>query len=336
MVILIKTLKKIQSWSLDSLPQHMKKPKVLFMGTPEFCLPTLKALHESKKIDLAMVVSQPDSPSGRKMKLSPSPVKQYALDNNILVETPKKVSDPEYINRLDSMNFDLAVVLAYGQLLKQNLLDILPEKFINIHGSLLPRWRGAAPVQRALIAGDKEGGVSFQVMKLKLDSGPVIYEKKITLDSLITSFELQQKLSNLSATCVEEVVLKHLAGDLKLKEQDEFLVTYAHKIKKEESELDLNNEALTLHNKVRGLHWGPGAFVYVGEKRLKLFETDVDLSEKAPVGEYCKVFNDKIWMGTGKGLLGAGVVQLEGKPKVSAKDFINGYGLTLGFSFLKS
>lgn len=315
---------------------ELKKPKILFMGTPEFCLPTLKALKESNKLDLNMVISQPDSPSGRKMKLTPSAVKKYAMDNEIPVETPLKVSDPEYVKYLSSKNFDLVVVLAYGQLLKQSLLDIVPNKFINIHGSLLPRWRGAAPVQRALMAGDEKSGVSFQLMRLKLDSGPVIFEKEIPLDLAMTSFNLQQELSKLAAQNIEEVILKHLAGELELKEQDESLVTYAHKIKKEESELDLNNEALTLHNRVRGLLWGPGAYVYVGKKRLKLFETEVDLNEEAPVGSYFKSSDGKIWIGTGRGLLGVGSVQLEGRPKVPAKDFINGYGLTLGFSFLKS
>jgi len=313
-----------------------KKPKVLFMGTPEFCLPTLKALHESDEIELSLVVTQPDSPRGRKLKLQPSPVKAYCLEKNIEVLTPEKVSTPEMIEKLKSYDFDVAIVLAYGQLLKQSLLDILPDRFINIHASLLPRWRGAAPIQRAVMSGDEETGLAFQLMRLKLDSGPVILSEKTKIQENEDSIELMNRLSDLSGRTVVPMLLDYLNSKLEKNEQDESQVTYAKKIKKEEGLIDWSKPAVELHNQIRGLQWGPGAYTLYNGKRLKISKTEVMEGFESKPGVVFKIEDNAVFIGTSKSSLKVSFLQPEGRAKMDVDSFVNGYGLTLGFSFLKS
>ena len=312
------------------------KPKVLFMGTPEFCLPTLKALKDSDQLDLKLVVTQPDAPKGRKLKLHPSAVKSFSVENGVDVIDPEKVSVEQYIEKLKTYNFDIAIVLAYGQLLKQDLLDILPDRFINIHASLLPRWRGAAPIQRAIMSGDQETGLSYQLMRLKLDSGPVIYEEKTRIEINEDSLGLMNRLSVLSGEKVVDVIHNYLNGELKPKEQDESLVTYAKKISKAEGLIDWTNTTQELHNQIRGLQWGPGAYTKFNGKRLKVSGTELVLGKSCGPGVVDSIDNDALFVGTGDGLLKIGVLQPEGRPKMPVDAFVNGYGLTSGFSFLKS
>ena len=312
------------------------KPKVLFMGTPEFCVPTLKAIKSSEKLELDLVITQPDAPKGRKLKLHSSPVRVFSEANSIRVLTPQKISDSDTIEEIKFLNFDIAIVLAYGQLLEQNLLDVLPDRFVNIHASLLPRWRGAAPIQRSIMSGDIETGLSFQLMRLKLDTGPVIFEEKIAIGSNENSIELMQRLSKLSGECVERVILDYLKGDLKLQEQEESLATYAKKITKDEGAIDWNKSALEIHNQVRGLQWGPGAYTRYKSKRLKISQTQVDVDQEAEPGVVFQVDNNALFLGTGKGILKVFCLQPEGCSKMDVKAFVNGYGLTSGLSFLKS
>lgn len=315
-----------------------KKYRILFMGTPSFGNATLEALFSDPQIEVPLVISQPDSKGGRKMKLNPSPIKQKALALGLPVETPDKVSTPEFIEKLKSLNVDAVLVLAYGQLLKQSLLDVLPDKFVNIHGSLLPRWRGAAPIQRAVMEGDLETGLSFQAMKLKLDAGPILFEAKTKILENENSLELADRLAKLSADSVCDVMKDYIDGKLNLHPQDESKVTYASKIEKPEGAIDWSKGALELHNQIRGLKWGPGAFTAFSEKRLKISHTLVDLSESGEAGvlhstQELSSNELLLWVGTGKGLLGVHTVQPEGKPPMSVKDFVNGYGLTVGQRF---
>jgi methionyl-tRNA formyltransferase len=341
----------------DSL--KLKKPKVLFMGTPEFCLPTLKALKDSKKLNLELVVSQPDSKRGRKLELKSSPVKSFCTDNNIEVWTPDVVSSSESIQKIKAKSFDLIVVLAYGQILKQSLLDLMPDHFINIHASLLPKWRGAAPIQRAVMNGDLETGLSFQLMRLKLDTGPVIFEAKTKILKNEDSFELMNRLSVMSGEVVEEVLLKHYEQKLEPVLQEESLATYAKKIVKSEGQIDWLKPASEIHNTIRGLAWGPGAFTTFKSKRLKISKTEVikDFKDIENLeGEYienleglenlgadfnqvgcvCRIDKDAFYVSTKEGFLKVCSVQPEGKAKMTVLAFVNGYGLTLGDSFLKS
>lgn len=325
-----------------SLKAMSKKHRILFMGTPDFGSSTLKALVSDPEIEVCLVISQPDTKRGRKMQLTPSPIKAKALALGLTVETPEKVSSPEYIEKIKALNLDAVLVLAYGQLLKQDLLDVLPGKFINIHASLLPRWRGAAPIQRAIMAGDNETGLAFQVMKLKLDSGPIIFEEKTKILENENSLELADRLAVLSAASVCKVLKGHIKGELDLKPQDEDLITYAKKIEKSESLIDWSNSALEIHNQIRGLKWGPGAHSLFEGKRLKISKTQVknqtrnDEDFKPGALQSIEELESKeliLWIGTAKGLLGVSSVQPEGKPPQKIRDFVNGYTLTIGQRF---
>jgi len=326
-------------------PTEGEKPKVLFMGTPEFCLPTLKALKDSKKLSLDLVVSQPDSKRGRKLELQKSPVKSFCIDHDIEVWTPGSVSSSESIEKIKAKNFDLIVVLAYGQILKQTLLDLMPNAFINIHASLLPKWRGAAPIQRAVMSGDLETGLSFQLMRLKLDTGPVIFEEKTKILKNEDSFELMKRLSAMSGDAIEEVLLKHYENKLEPVSQEESLASYAKKITKSEGEIEWSKSANEIHNTIRGLAWGPGAFSFFKSKRIKISKTEVIKSledveglaaNSNQIGRVCRIDKDAFYVSTKLGFLKVGCVQPEGKAKMTVLAFVNGYGLTLGDSFLKS
>ncbi len=308
------------------------------MGTPEFGCLTLQALWADSQIEVVLVVSQPDGKSGRKMKLTPSPIKQKALELGLKVITPSRISTPEFIENIRALNLDAVLVLAYGKLLKQDLLNVLPSKFINIHASLLPRWRGAAPIQRAIMSGDKETGLSFQVMGLKLDSGPIIFEEKVKIPLNENSLELANRLSLLSSNLACSVLKGHINDKFSLLIQDESKATYAKKIKKSEGLVHWGKKAQDLHNDIRGLKWGPGAYTYYQGKRLKILDTKIKLSENFKQGFVQSIQETSsgdliLWVGTAKGLLGIEAVQLEGKSIMKVKDFVNGYGLTMGERF---
>ncbi len=308
------------------------------MGTPEFGCLTLQALSIDPQIKIELVVSQPDARSGRNMRLTVSPIKQKALELGLEVETPSKVSTPEFIEKIKSLNLDATLVLAYGKLLKQDLLNILPGKFVNIHASLLPRWRGAAPIQRAIMSGDKETGLSFQVMHLKLDSGPIIFKEKTKIQPEENSLELANRLSLLSSKLVCGVLKGHINNKFSLLRQDELKVTYAKKIEKSEGLIDWTKKAQDLHDHIRGLKWGPGAYTYYQGKRLKISDTKIKLNQNFKQGyvESIQETESKdliLWIGVAQGLLGIKVVQPEGKSAMKIRDFISGYGLTKGQRF---
>lgn len=311
----------------------MSPYKVIFMGTPDFACASLQALHDHPQIEVPLVVTQPDSPKGRKLKLTPSPVKQKALELGLEVFDPPKISHQENYEKLQKAKPDLVIVLAYGQLLKQDLLDLFPDRFINIHASLLPRWRGAAPIQRALMQGDETTGVAYQVMRLKLDSGPVIHQEGLKISENMDSVELASQLSILAAQTLGFVVESYLKGELKAREQNEKEITYAKKISKEESRLDWTQTAQQIHNQVRGLQWGPGAYTHFRGKRLKISRTCVNQEKVFSEGGVGEIEEHILWVGTSLGSLGVEILQPEGKPKMKVTDFVNGYQVKEGDKF---
>lgn len=308
----------------------MNPYKVIFMGTPEFACPVLEALVSDKRIEVPLVVTQPDAPRGRKLKLQASPVKEKAQNLNLEVFSPDKISDEKNFKLLKEIKPDLVLVLAYGQILKQSLLDLFPDRFINIHASLLPRWRGAAPIQRALMEGDKVSGVSYQIMRLKLDSGPLVFKEEFTLPDSMDSKKLAEELSSLSAKTAPQVVVDYLEGRLVAKEQKEADVTYAAKIKKEESLIFWDKPAKKIHNEIRGLQWGPGAYTLYKGKRLKVSKTCFSDGACSHAGSVISLDKGVMWVGTSQGLLGLQEVQPEGKAKMNIESFKNGYQVKEG------
>lgn len=311
--------------------------RICFLGTPEFAAVHLRHLLQDRHYQVVGVITQPDRPAGRNMKLTPSPVKVVAHEHKIEVLTPEKVSaDSRVLETIKSWNAELAVVVAYGQLLKQNFLDLFPLGAVNVHGSLLPKWRGAAPIQRSLESGDTETGVALQRMVLKLDAGPVIGERKIKLDNQINSIELYQQMAVLGCELLEVELMDYVRGNLVPVAQDEAKVTVAKKISKDESKLDLNQDAQKLHNRVRGFAIGPGTFIQLQNKRVKLHKTSVQTtstSNTSKIGQVIGIEESSISIQCGGGVLLVHELQLEGKPRQNAAQFCQSANLKIGDQF---
>ena len=309
--------------------------RVCFLGTPEFAATHLKAMLEDDHYQIVGVITQPDRPSGRNLKLTPSPVKVIALANQLDVITPEKLSTDELaLKKLTDWNAEIAVVVAFGQILKQNVLDLFQLGAVNVHGSLLPQWRGAAPIQRALEAGDQVGGVALQKMVLKLDAGAVIGERKIQLDERINSVELYEKLAHLGCQLIHVELMDYVKGHLVPIEQVETQVTTAKKITKEEAKINWTKTAKQIHNQVRGFAVGPGSFAFLQKKRVKFHRTFYHAT--GPIGtpgEVVQVNTQNFFVMTGEGLLEVIELQPESKPKMSAEQFIKQVSLKTGDRF---
>jgi methionyl-tRNA formyltransferase len=309
--------------------------RVCFLGTPEFAVKSLQRLFDDEHYNVVGVVSQPDRPAGRKLQLTPSPVKELALKNNIPTLTPENLrKDLEAVEIIKSWKAEVAVVVAFGQILNQEFLNLFPFGCVNVHSSLLPRWRGAAPIQRAVEAGDKKTGVCLQKVVLKLDAGDVIGSRFIDLDDEINSLELHDKLAILGADLLHVELMDFIRGNLVALPQDESKVTYAKKIEKTESELDFKLPARVVHNKIRAFTWGPGTFTSFENKRIKIHKTRiVDEKSLGDPGKIIEVKKDSLFVQTGNGVLEILEVQPESKSKMSAKDFIQGSKVERGEFF---
>lgn len=300
--------------------------RILFFGTPDFASDLLAYLLD-QKVEVVGVVTQPDRAKGRSSALVFSPVKQLisALGLKIPIFQPVKSSDPRFIEEIKALKADLYVVAAFGQILPQELLDIPPLGCINIHASLLPLYRGAAPIQRCLIAGDKETGVAIQKMVKKLDAGDVIARVKMAIPPEMTFGELKKALCDLSKPLLLSVLQRFEKGIPSGEPQDDALVTYAPKIDPEEGQIDWNRSAEELHNLIRGLSPVPGARCWVeqgGEKRLvKILRTKVSAQKGSP-GE---ILNHNGIVACGKDSLQLLEIQPEGKKRMSAMDWLRGF-----------
>lgn len=259
----------------------MSKFRVVFFGTPDIALTSLQILFKDEHFSVAAIVTQPDRPAGRNLQLTPTPVKRWVEAHlaqpdlsSIPVLVPENINkDQGVLDTLRSLNADIGIVVAYGQILSQKLLDMFPFGCVNIHASLLPLWRGAAPIQRAIMAGDSVTGVSLQKIVKKLDAGDVLGERRVLIDANEDALELQNRLAAIAPSLLQLELLDYLRGNLLGTPQDESRVTIATKIDKSESRVSFAAPAETLHNHVRGLQMGPGAFVEFKGKRLKLVRT---------------------------------------------------------------
>lgn len=309
--------------------------RTVFFGTPEFAIPTLEALVEDPRFEVVHVISQPDRPAGRKMRLTSSAVKTRALELRLPVTTPEKCNSQDFVDFFKTLEADLAVVVAFGQILPQRLLDTLDQKFVNLHGSLLPRWRGAAPIQRSIMAGDSKTGVSLQVMVKKLDAGAVISEEATLIEPNENAISLHDRLALLGARLVQEALPQYIAGEIVPQAQNESLVTYAHKIDKSESEIDWSLSAKQIHQNIRGLALGPGAFGLFKGKKLKIHKALV-IAEDAPSnfkpGQVSDIDAQSFSVQTASGQLQILEVQPESKSKMDVKAFMLGNSLELGQS----
>lgn len=310
----------------------MSLTRVCFLGTPPFAAIHLQSLLNDSHYEVVGVVTQPDRPSGRKMQLTASPVKILAEQNNIPVLTPENLrKEPETFEKIKLWRAEIAIVVAFGQILSQDFLDSFNLGAVNVHGSLLPLWRGAAPIQRSIESGDLVTGVSLQKMVKKLDAGPVIGERKINLDSEITATELYDKLAVLGCELLQVELMDYIRGNLAPIAQDESKVTYANKIEKEESLIDFSKTAKSIHDKIRAFTMGPGTYFNFNRQRLKVHKTKViDENSKCNFGEISFISASELVVQTGQGQLSLLIVQPESKPKLQISDFLKSNSLKLG------
>lgn len=301
------------------------------MGTPEFAVTSLDRLAVDDHFEIVAVVSQPDRPAGRKMQLTPSPVKTRALELGLKVLTPETVNTEEFRNQILELKAESAVVVAFGQILGQKFLDLFQKGCVNVHGSILPRWRGAAPIQRALMAGDKESGVALQKIVRKLDAGDVLGIRKVPLGEDMNAIELHDALKVLGADLLTVEFMDYLRGNLAPTPQDESQVTFAAKIEKTEAKIDWSWSALRIHNLIRGLALGPNAYAVREGKTLKLHKTKVR-SGKGAAGEIVEVGAESFTVATHDGLLEIFEVQPESRSRMSSAEFVRGYQIKKGES----
>lgn len=294
---------------------------IVFMGTPDFAVPPLQALIDSKKHNVMAVYTQPDKPVGRKRVLTAPAVKQLALQYNIDVHQPVTFKDENEISILKALNPDVVVVIAYGKILPKAVLDIPKYGCINIHGSILPKLRGAAPIQRSVINGDEETGVTSMLMDIGVDTGDMLITEKTKILPNETAGELFDRLAPLGAEVLIKTLDRIENGTVVRTPQDNGKSTYAAMLSKDEAVIDWNLSAKAVHNKVRGLNPWPVAVTYLNGKKLKIFKTAVCNKNGTP-GSVIST-NPPI-VACGDGSVELLEVQLEGKNKMSAADFFRG------------
>lgn len=311
----------------------MSRIRTLFLGTPEIARYCLEAMIKDPHYEVVGVITQPDRPAGRKLQLQPSPVKALVAPLGIPVLTPESVNTAEILATIAEYRAEVAVVVAFGQILKQPFLDLFPNKVVNVHASLLPRWRGAAPIQRALMNGDTETGVSLQVMVRKLDAGPVLSKRRIPLTMETNAIDLYKQCQELGAQLIEVDLMDYLRGNLSPTPQDESQVTLAPKIDKAEARIQWDQDAVKIHNLVRGLALGPVAQTQRQGKILKIHRTRVhDQSGSKQPGQVLQVTDKSLLVQCGKGSLELLEVQPESRSKMPIVEYLRGYPLKVGDS----
>jgi methionyl-tRNA formyltransferase len=311
----------------------MSKVRAIFLGTPEFSAKILAGLLNDEHFEIVGVVSQPDKPRGRDLKLLPSATKALATQNRIPVITPIKINTPEFLNHISEWKAEIAIVVAYGQLLSNEFLNLFHFGAVNIHGSLLPKWRGAAPIQRSIEAGETETGVSLQKIVKELDAGDIIGTRNLTVSEEQSALDVLESMIPLSLDLLKIDLMDFIRGNLAPRPQDHSQATFAGKILKSETQINWNLDHITIHNKVRAYIMGPGAWTVSKLGRLKILKTRtlIDPSLKLASGELAWK-NNQLIVGTGaNGLIELVEVQPESRKRQTGKDWwhtLNGQGIT--------
>jgi len=309
-----------------------KKFKIIFMGTPDFAVPVLNALHENL-YDVSLVVTQPDRPKGRGRKLIPPPVKSRAVELGYEVIQPESVKTDEFISKIKSIEPDWFVVVAFGHILPENILALPKKGAINIHASLLPKYRGSAPIQWAIINGETETGVTTMLMDKGMDTGDMLLSEKIDIMPDDTSDTLHDRLSILGADLLIKT-LKNFDTIIPVK-QDHEQATYAPMLKKADGHINWKKSAKSLDEFIRGVTPWPGAFTFHEDKRLKILKAiPVPTESHEPPGTVVKGFSDELRVATGKGVLSILEIQWESGKRLLIKDFLCGYPISPGTVFL--
>lgn len=299
----------------------MKDLKVIFMGTPDFCVPILEEL--IKKCTVIAVVTQPDKEVGRKKVLTPSPIKEVALKNNIKVLQPVKIKE-EYQDIID-LNPDIIITCAYGQIVPEVILNAPKYGCINVHASLLPKLRGGAPIHKAIINGYKKTGITIMYMDKGMDTGDMISKKEVDITDFDTAASLHDKLQKASVPLLMETLPSIINGTNKREKQNNLEATYAYNVSREDEHVNFNDTSLNVYNKIRGLNSWPGAYATLDDKNIKLWVSKIsdNVYDKKP-GTIVNLSKDGMEVVTKDKSILITELQLPGKKKMDIKDFING------------
>ncbi|MDY5955990.1 MAG: methionyl-tRNA formyltransferase [Frisingicoccus sp.] len=304
--------------------------RVVFMGTPDFSVPTLEKIIEAGH-EVIGVVTQPDKAKGRGKKVLFPPVKEMALAHDLPVYQPRRARDPEFIEEMKALNPDVMVVVAFGQILPKAILDIPKYGCINVHASLLPKYRGAAPIQWAVIRGEKVSGVTTMQMDVGLDTGDMLLKKEVLLDEEETGGSLHDKLSTLGGNLLIETLEKIEAGDIHPEKQDDSQAgEYARMLDKNLGRIDFSMPAVEIERLIRGLNPWPSAFTSYNGKTMKLWKAKADNCGQGVPGQVIHVDKNSFTVQTGQGTLQILELQMEGKKRMDAGAFLRGCPLETG------
>ena len=308
--------------------------RIVFFGTPTFAVPTLSALLDSSHAIVA-AVTQPDRPRGRGHKVRPEAIKSLAQERGLEILQPERLRDDAFLSSFRSLDPDLAIVVAYGRILPSELLDLPKLGFINVHGSLLPRWRGAAPVHRAILAGDAITGVTIMRVVAALDAGPMLATAQTEIGRDETSAELETRLAWMGAELLRTTVDRLAAGPVVATPQDETLVTYAPRLERRESRIDWARPAADVHNQIRGLQPWPLAAALLRGRRVSLHRSQIASHEPrgAASGTIVDLQSGGIVVATAPGTVRITRLQAEGRQALPASEFVSGARLTTGDRF---
>ncbi|MGI6224904.1 MAG: methionyl-tRNA formyltransferase [Peptococcales bacterium] len=306
--------------------------RIVFMGTPDFAVPTLKQLIK-KGHEVVGVITQPDRPAGRGKKLTPSPIKVIAQNEGLFIYQPEKIRDPQAIESIKELQPDVIVVVAYGQILPREILELPPFGAINVHASLLPKYRGAAPIHWAIINGEKKSGVTTMLMEEGLDTGPMLLKEEVKINPQMTTGELHDQLALLGGELLVQTLDKLILGQIEPEPQDDNLSNYAPLLKKEHEKIDWQQSKERIHNLIRGMNPWPGAYTFFKDIRLKIWGTtlaEYPAPESKIAGAIINLAEEGFWVQTGTEPILITKVQPAGKNMMTAVSFINGYGVEKG------
>ena len=306
--------------------------RIVFMGTPDFAVGSLQALCESGKHEILAVVTQPDRPKGRGNKLLQTPVKEYALAQGLTVYQPQKVKTPEFVELLHELQPELIVVAAFGQFLSKEILELPKYGCINVHASLLPKYRGAAPIQYAIIKGEKESGVTIMQMDIGMDTGAMLDKVIVPIAENTTMGELHDALREQGAALLLQVIDKIAAGTAVAEPQDDAQATYATLLDRSMEHIDWSKTAQEVHNLIRGFNPAPSTFTKLPNgKSLKIWGSKMtDKSSAAAAGTVIETGKHSFFVACGEGVLEITEVQPESKKRMPAQVFLNGRGVQEG------
>lgn len=305
----------------------MKNPRIIFMGTPDFAVESLDAVLNAG-YNVIAVVTAPDKPAGRGLQFSESAVKKFAVAKDLKVLQPLKLKDPSFIEELRELNADLQIVVAF-RMLPEIVWDMPPMGTINVHGSLLPQYRGAAPINRAIMNGETETGVTTFKLKHQIDTGDILLQKKIAIGDNETAGELHDRMKVAGAELLVETINKLVGGDIAIIRQDQLepdQLKHAPKIFTEDCRIDFNKTTSEVHNQIRGLSPFPGAFTTLQNKTCKIFRTEKRIGIPAiPIGNFETDGKSKLSFACADGYVDVKELQIEGKKRMQVEDFLRGF-----------